>query len=131
MHVTSSTHGTATWSTCNEADVALVSPALDAVSEYVPGALIERFPKLATPPLAAAVVVPLRVPLPALGPRATAIVAVELVTREPPPSMTSTCSTGPSGSYGDALIGCPTRASAGVWPATNRSTHAPVTVVLR
>jgi hypothetical protein len=33
-------------------------------------------------------------------------------------------------SCGDAVIACPTRASAGVWPTTKRSAHAPVTVVV-
>src|SRR5262245_3992715 len=68
-----------------------VIPGLVAPSVYpLPVWLIDRPGKLATPPTAVTVVVPDSAPEPGFAPMATVTAAVELVSRFPLPSSTST-----------------------------------------
>src|SRR5439155_1148150 len=78
--------------------VALVGPAAEAVSVYrVPALLMLRFAKLATPFVAASVVVPVNVPATGLLPSATVTVPVKPATAFPSASCAVTCTAGEIG----------------------------------
>src|SRR5258706_10139800 len=66
---------------------------------------MERLEKLATPALAATVVVPESVPLPGLVPMAMVMLALELVTVFPEGSCTVTCTEGAMATPAVALVG--------------------------
>src|SRR5204863_7825971 len=87
--------------------VAPVRVVADAVRVYpVPGLLMLRFAKLATPLTAATVVVPARVPLAELLPIASEMLVVAVVTVLPWASWTATCIAGVIAAPAAALLGC-------------------------
>jgi hypothetical protein len=89
VQVVFSGHAVVTVSTRNT-DVAGVSPGLDAVRVNVPAPVTLRPVKVATPPTALRVVVPLSVPEPAVVCRVSVTGAVDVVTRLPEASTTRT-----------------------------------------
>src|SRR2546425_1023248 len=92
--------------------VAPVRPVADAVSVYrVPGLLMLRFAKVATPLTAATVVVPARVPLAGLVPIATVMLVVAVVTVLPWASWTATCTVGVIAAPAAVLLGCTVKTS--------------------
>src|SRR5947208_14863710 len=89
----------------------------DAVRVYpVPGLLMFRFAKVATPLTAATVVVPERVPLAGLVPIATAMLLVAVVTMLPCASWIATCTAGVNAAPPTALLGCTVKASFAAGP---------------
>src|SRR5947207_3001787 len=89
---------------------------------------MERLEKLATPPLAFAVVVPESVPTPGLVPRATGMLAEGLVTGLPNASCTVTCTAGLSATPAVAFAGWTVKASreAAAGVTLNADEFAPV-----
>src|SRR5436309_872111 len=84
----------------------------DAVRVYpVPGLLMFRFAKVATPLTAATVVVPARVPLAGLVPMASVMLVVAVVTGLPWASWTATCMAGEFAAPAAALLGCTVKTS--------------------
>src|SRR5438128_311524 len=72
---------------------------------------MERFPKLATPEEAETVVVPERVPLPGLVPRATVTLPLEVVTVLPKVSWIATSTAGEMALPAVAVDGCAVKAT--------------------
>src|SRR2546423_731921 len=70
-----------------------------------------RFAKVATPLTAATVVVPARVPLAGLGPVATVMLVVAVVTEMTWASWTATCTAGVIAAPAAVLLGCTVKAS--------------------
>src|SRR5881396_1896294 len=109
--------------------VAPMRPVADAVSVYpVPGLLMLRFAKVATPLTAATVVVPARVPLAGLVPIATVMLVVAVVTVLPWASWTATCTAGVIAAPAAAVLGCTVKTSfaAAPTPMLNAPLVAPV-----
>src|SRR5512146_260392 len=93
--------------TLKAADVAAVRPVVFAVRVYpVPALSIVSVLKLATPPTAATLTVPPRVPLFGLVPTARVTLFVAAVTRFPPASRISTCTAGLIVAPPVVLAGC-------------------------
>src|SRR5207245_2521989 len=87
--------------------VAPVRVVADAVKVYpVPGLLMLRFAKVATPLTAATVVVPERVPLAGLVPISIVMLVVAVATVLPWASWTATCTAGVIAAPATALLGC-------------------------
>src|SRR3954465_10626116 len=104
--------------TLNPAEVAPVSDADAAASVYpVPTLSMDRLEKVATPPVADTVVVPVSVPPPGLVPMATVMLAVELVTVLLKTSCTVTCTAGEMLAPAVALDGWTVKASLDAAPA--------------
>src|SRR6058998_3272603 len=92
--------------------VAPVRVVADAVKVYpVPGLLMLRFAKVATPLTAATVFVPARVPLAGLVPIATVMLVVAVVTVLPWASCTVTCTAGVIAAPAAVLLGCTVKTS--------------------
>src|SRR5213075_1899429 len=72
---------------------------------------MDRVEKVATPALAATVVVPESAPPPGLVPMATVMLALELVTVFPNASCTATCTAGLIAAPATAFVGCTAKAS--------------------
>src|SRR5437899_6652197 len=90
----------------------------DAVRVYpVPGLLMFRFAKVATPLTAATVVVPERVPLAGLAAIASVMLVVAVVTVLPWSSETATCTAGVIASPATSLLGCTVKRSFAAAPA--------------
>src|SRR5437899_1985711 len=103
----------------------------DAVRVYpVPGLLMFRFAKVATPLTAATVVVPERVPLAGLVPIATVMLVVAVVTVLPWASWTATCTPGVIDAPGTTLLGCTVKASFAAAPTLMLNTLLVVPVRL-
>src|SRR2546427_454408 len=97
--------------------VAPVRPVADAASvQPVPGLLMLRFAKVATPLTAATVGVPARVPLAGLVPIATVMLVVAVVTVLPWASWTATCTAGVIAAPAAALLGCTVKTSFAAGP---------------
>src|SRR5439155_26967802 len=97
----------------------------DAVRVYpVPGLLMFRFAKVATPLTAATVVVPERVPLAGLVPIATVMLVVAVVTLLPWASWTATCTAGVIAAPAAAVLGCAVKTSFAAGPARAVTTLA-------
>ena len=76
----------------------------------MPALLMDRVLKVAMPPTAATVVVPLSVPAEGLVPMAMVTLDVSLVTRLPNLSSTSTVTAGLIAAPATVLLGCPPKA---------------------
>src|SRR3989442_1679013 len=87
-----------------------------------------RLAKLATPFVAATVVVPANVPSPGLLPSATVTVPVKVVTVFPSPSCAVTCTAGAIAAPAVVLAGCTVNArrSAAAAPTSNAALVAPL-----
>src|SRR5690348_17932346 len=92
--------------------VAPVRVAADAVSVYpAPRVLTRMFANVATPLIAATVVVPDRVPVPGLVPIPNVMLVVAVVTVLPRASWIATCTAGVSAAPTIASLGCTTKVS--------------------